>query len=536
MPGRIGVPGVRVHEIGTGHILCDLKVDTQGGKGGVGARQLGRHEIGVDIGLVPRHPEAANHDIEPVTKRPYELGDVNASTPVDLGRIFTTDQVNAHAMTLLHGHRARGPVSLAPARHVAYCWLMAPQKVFGIVLAGGEGKRLMPLTADRAKPAVPFGGGYRLIDFALSNLINSGLRQIVVLTQYKSHSLDRHVSQTWRLSGLLDAYVASVPAQQRLGKRWFSGSADAILQSLNLVRDEKPDIVVVVGADHVYRMDFSQMVDAHIASGLGLTVAAIRQPIALADQFGVIEVEAKDPTRIAAFHEKPQKPVGLADSPGEVLASMGNYVFDAEVLIDAVIRDGERSDSNHDMGGDIVPDFVSRGLAGVYDLNRNQVPGSTDRDRFYWRDVGTIESFYDAHQDLISALPIFNLYNRDWPIFSQQLNSPPAKFVRDARGYLGTMIDSIVSLGSLLSGAHIERSVLGPWTTVESGAMVVDSVVFERARIMPNAVVRKAILDKDVVVEAGATVGVDHDADRARGFTVTETGITVVGKGVRVTP
>ncbi len=269
---------------------------------------------------------------------------------------------------------------------------MASQKVFGIVLAGGEGKRLMPLTADRAKPAVPFGGGYRLIDFALSNLINSGLRQIVVLTQYKSHSLDRHVSQTWRLSGLLDAYVASVPAQQRLGKRWFSGSADAILQSLNLVRDEKPDIVVVVGADHVYRMDFAQMVEAHIESGLGLTVAAIRQPIALADQFGVIEVEKDNPTRIAAFHEKPQKPIGLADSPGEVLASMGNYVFNADVLIDAVVRDGERSDSNHDMGGDIVPDFVSLGLAGVYDLNRNHVPGSTDRDRFYWRDVGTAGS------------------------------------------------------------------------------------------------------------------------------------------------
>ncbi|MEQ1738115.1 MAG: sugar phosphate nucleotidyltransferase, partial [Rhodoglobus sp.] len=258
-------------------------------------------------------------------------------------------------------------------------------------------------------------------------------------------------------------------------------------------------------------------------------------PIALADQFGVIEVDAEAPTKIAAFHEKPQKPIGLPDSPDEVLASMGNYVFDADVLIDAVIRDGERSDSNHDMGGDIVPDFVSRGLAGVYDLNRNHVPGSTDRDRYYWRDVGTIDSFYDAHQDLISALPIFNLYNREWPIFSQQLNSPPAKFVRDARGYLGTMIDSIVSLGSLLSGAHIERSVLGPWTSVESGAMVVDSVVFERARIMPNAVVRKAILDKEVVVETGATVGVDHDADRARGFTVTETGITVVGKGVHVT-
>jgi glucose-1-phosphate adenylyltransferase len=413
---------------------------------------------------------------------------------------------------------------------------MASKKIFGIVLAGGEGKRLMPLTADRAKPAVPFGGGYRLIDFALSNLINSGLTKIVVLTQYKSHSLDRHVSQTWRLSGLLDAYVASVPAQQRLGKRWFSGSADAILQSLNLLRDEKPDIVVVVGADHVYRMDFSQMIDAHIESGRGLTVAAIRQPLSLADQFGVIELDKDDPTKIHAFLEKPTDAVGLTDSPDEVLASMGNYVFDADILIDAVLRDGERSDSNHDMGGDIVPDFVSRGAAGVYDLNRNEVPGSTDRDRYYWRDVGTIDSFFEAHQDLISALPIFNLYNREWPIFSQQLNSPPAKFVRDARGYLGTTIDSIVSLGSLLSGAHIERSVLGPWTTVESGAMVVDSIVFERARIEPNSVVRRAILDKDVVIEAGAHVGVDPEADRARGLTVTESGITIVGKGVRVSP
>jgi glucose-1-phosphate adenylyltransferase len=413
---------------------------------------------------------------------------------------------------------------------------MASKKIFGIVLAGGEGKRLMPLTADRAKPAVPFGGGYRLIDFALSNLINSGLTKIVVLTQYKSHSLDRHISQTWRLSGLLDAYVASVPAQQRLGKRWFSGSADAILQSLNLLRDEKPDIVVVVGADHVYRMDFTQMIEAHIESGRGLTVAAIRQPLSLADQFGVIELDENDPTKIHAFLEKPKDATGLADSPNEVLASMGNYIFDADILIDAVLRDGERSDSNHDMGGDIVPDFVSRGAAGVYDLNQNSVPGSTDRDRFYWRDVGTIDSFFEAHQDLISALPIFNLYNREWPIFSQQLNSPPAKFVRDARGYLGTTIDSIVSLGSLLSGAHIERSVLGPWTTVESGAMVVDSIVFERARIEPNSVVRRAILDKDVVIEAGAHVGVDPVSDRARGLTVTESGITIVGKGVHVSP
>ncbi|PJJ72198.1 glucose-1-phosphate adenylyltransferase [Diaminobutyricimonas aerilata] len=411
---------------------------------------------------------------------------------------------------------------------------MASKKIFGIVLAGGEGKRLMPLTADRAKPAVPFGGGYRLIDFALSNLVNSGLRQIVVLTQYKSHSLDRHVSQTWRLSGLLGSYIASVPAQQRLGKRWFAGSADAILQSLNLLRDEKPDIVVVVGADHVYRMDFTQMIDAHIASGAGATVAAIRQPLSLADQFGVIQIDEQNPDRIAAFLEKPKDAVGLADSPDEILASMGNYVFDADVLIEAVRRDGERSDSNHDMGGDIIPDFVKRGEAGVYDLNRNHVPGSTDRDKFYWRDVGTIESFFDAHQDLVSALPVFNLYNREWPIFSQQLNSPPAKFVRDANNNVGTAIDSIVSLGCVVQGSHIERSVLGPWSMIESGAKIVNSVVFERAHIGAGATISMAILDKDVVVAPGATVGVDHDLDRTRGFTVTDSGITVVGKGVRV--
>ncbi len=411
---------------------------------------------------------------------------------------------------------------------------MKPKKIFGIVLAGGEGKRLMPLTEDRAKPAVPFGGHYRLVDFALSNLINSGLSQIVVLTQYKSHSLDRHVSQTWHVSGLLNAYIASVPAQQRLGKRWFSGSADAILQSLNLLRDEKPDIVVVVGADHVYRMDFSQMIDAHIASGAKATVAAIRQPIELADQFGVIDVDPASPESIRAFLEKPQNPTGLADAPHEVLASMGNYVFDADALIDAVLRDGERTDSSHDMGGDIIPDFVARGEAGVYDLQRNDVPGSTDRDRYYWRDVGTIDSFFDAHQDLISALPVFNLYNEAWPIFTQQLNSPPAKFVRDGHGFLGTMIDSIVSLGALISGAHVERSVLSPWVQVKSGAQVIDSILFERVSVEAGARVYRAVLDKDVVVEAGAVVGVDHELDRKRGFTVTDSGITVVGKGVTV--
>ncbi len=413
--------------------------------------------------------------------------------------------------------------------------MSAPPKVFGIILAGGEGKRLMPLTADRAKPAVPFGGQYRLIDFAISNLINSGLKQIVVLTQYKSHSLDRHISMTWRLSTMLGAYVASVPAQQRLGPRWYTGSADAILQSLNLIGDEKPDIVVVIGADHVYRMDFRQMIDAHIASGAKATVAGIRQPVALASQFGVIDADPSGNGRIREFMEKPENPTGLPDSPNEVLASMGNYIFDAQALVEAVQNDAETEGSAHDMGGDIIPAFVARGEAGYYDMNDNEVPGSTPRDRAYWRDVGTIDSFWDAHMDLVSTLPIFNLYNSEWPIHSQAINSPPAKFVRDGVGRIGNVIDSIVSLGSVLSGSHMERSVVGPWTRAAGGSTISDSVLFNGVSVGSGARVLRAILDKDVVLEEGATVGVDREFDLARGFTVSDSGITVVGKGVRVT-
>ncbi|OJU39752.1 MAG: glucose-1-phosphate adenylyltransferase [Microbacterium sp. 69-10] len=411
--------------------------------------------------------------------------------------------------------------------------MSAPKKVFGIILAGGEGKRLMPLTADRAKPAVPFGGQYRLIDFAISNLINSGLRQVVVLTQYKSHSLDRHVSQNWRMSALLDSYVTSVPAQQRLGKRWFSGSADAILQSLNLILDEKPDIVVVIGADHVYRMDFQQMVDAHIASGASATVAGIRQPLALASQFGVIDADPET-GRIREFLEKPTDPTGLADSPNEVLVSMGNYVFDTDALIAAVEADGESASSGHDMGGDIVPYFVERGEAGYYDMKQNDVPGSSPRDRSYWRDVGTIDSYFDAHMDLISTLPIFNLYNTAWPIRTQTVNTPPAKFVRDAVGRIGNTIDSIVSAGSVLSGTHLERSVVGVGSLASGGSTITDSVLLDGVLVGAGARVHRAVLDKNVVLEDGATIGVDRERDLERGFTITDSGITVVGKGVRI--
>ncbi len=413
---------------------------------------------------------------------------------------------------------------------------MSTKRIFGMVLAGGEGKRLMPLTADRAKPAVPFGGSYRLIDFALSNLINSGLRRIVVLTQYKSHSLDRHIAHTWRMSPLLGSYVASVPAQQRLGKRWFSGSADAILQSMNLLGDERPDIVVIVGADHVYRMDFEQMIEAHIASGRGVTVAAIRQPLSLATQFGVIEVDDNDPTKISAFREKPNDPKPLADAPGEALVSMGNYVFTAQALIDAITQDGDREDSSHDMGGDIVPYMVSREDASVYDFTFNEIPGSTERDHSYWRDVGTIESYYEAHMDLISTMPIFNLYNGEWPIFTQQINLPPVKFIHDAEGNQGRTSDSIVSLGTVVSGGIVERSVLSPNVRVHSRALVTDSVLLDGVQVGRDCTIRRAILDKSVVVTDGASIGVDRERDLSRGFTVTETGITVVGKGVLVTP
>ena len=278
----------------------------------------------------------------------------------------------------------------------------ARKNVLAIVLAGGEGKRLMPLTADRAKPAVPFAGIYRLIDYALSNVVNSGYLKVVVLTQYKSHSLDRHVTQTWRMSTLLGNYVTPVPAQQRVGKHWYLGSADAIFQSLNLINDEKPDIVVVVGADHVYRMDFSQMVEQHIESGAACTVAAIRQPIALADQFGVIDVRPDDPNRIRDFLEKPKDPTGLPDSPHEVLASMGNYVFDADALVEAVTRRRRRQRLQHDMGGDIVPAFVGKQRRGRLRLQGQRGPGATDRDRGYWRDVGTMAPYYAAHMDVVS--------------------------------------------------------------------------------------------------------------------------------------
>jgi glucose-1-phosphate adenylyltransferase len=411
---------------------------------------------------------------------------------------------------------------------------MPDPSVLGIVLAGGAGTRLAPLTADRAKPAVPFGGVYRLVDFALSNLVNGGIRKICVLTQYKSHSLDRHISVTWRMSDLLGNYITPVPAQQRLGPHWYTGSADAIHQSMNLINDEHPDLVFVAGADHVYRMEPRQMIAQHIEHGAGATVAALPVSRPEAKAFGIVGVGA-DGREITEFLEKPADPPPRPGYPEESYASMGIYVFDTKVLVDALRRDAADPSSRHDVGGNIIPMLVEDGAAQAYDFLTNQVPGSTDRDHGYWRDVGTIDAYFDAHMDLRTVEPMFNLYNYRWPILTYVENLPPAKFVHDTGDRIGRAIDSLVSNGVIVSGGLVRESVLSPGVRVNSWASVESSVLLHNTVVGRHAQISRAIIDKNVVVPEGVKIGVDKDHDRARGFIVSPGGITVVGKGQVVT-
>ncbi len=401
-------------------------------------------------------------------------------------------------------------------------------KVLVMVLAGGEGKRLLPLTNDRAKPAVPFGGTYRIIDFALSNFANARYLKIVVLTQYKSHSLDRHISQTWRFSTLLDNYVTPVPAQMRRGPQWFQGSADAIYQNLNLIYDERPDYVAVFGADHIYRMDPRQMVDQHIASGAGVTVAGIPVDRNEASQFGVIE--ADESGLIKAFHEKSENPPSMPGDDSRCLASMGNYIFNTQTLIDIVTPNEESP--LIDMGGDVIPALTALGQAHVYDFSTNIVPGQDERERGYWRDVGTLDAFYEANMDLIAPVPVFNLYNERWPVYTYRKALPPAKVSRGSGGEPSFVDGSLLCQGSVISGAHVERSIVSPSVFIDHDAHVTDSILNEGVHVGAGARLNKCIVDKNVVIPAGERIGFDHDLDRQR-YYVSEHGIVVIEKDQR---
>ncbi|MFM8268459.1 MAG: glucose-1-phosphate adenylyltransferase [Ilumatobacteraceae bacterium] len=396
-----------------------------------------------------------------------------------------------------------------------------------MVLAGGEGKRMLPLTKDRAKPAVPFGGAYRIIDFALSNFANARYLKIVVLTQYMSHSLDRHISQTWRFSGLLGNYVTPVPAQMRRGPHWFAGSADAIYQNLNLITDENPDVVAVFGADHIYRMDPRQMVEHHMRVGAGVTVAAIPVPREGASAFGVIESD--DEGRIVAFHEKSPNPPAMPGDDTRCLASMGNYVFDTQTLID-IVTPASADAVPTDVGGDVIPELTRRGVAHVYDFSTNVVPGQDEREKGYWRDVGTIDSFYEANMDLLAPVPVFNLYNDKWPVFTSHESNPPAKISQGIGGQHSHVNGSLLCNGSIVSGGRVERSIIAPGVVVQHDAVVTDSILFPGVKVGAGAHIHRCIVDKNVVVPDGAMLGVDTAADAER-FTVSERGVVVIAKG-----
>lgn len=406
--------------------------------------------------------------------------------------------------------------------------------VVSIVLAGGEGRRLMPLTAERAKPAVPIGGIYRLIDFVLSNLVNSGFLKIKVLTQYKSDSLNSHVTRSWRLPSMLGQYVDLVPAQQRLGKEWFRGSADAMWQSLNVITEEEPDLVAVFGGDHMYKMDVRQMLDFHLDCGADVTVAAVPVSPSDATQFGVLAVD--DSRRIVSFDEKPKNPREMPMRPGWVLASMGNYIFRTDVLIDALRADWEREDSQHDFGKNIIPSLVGDGGARVfaYDFHQNEIPGQPEHERGYWRDVGTVGSYWQANMDLLAVTPTFDLYNARWPIRGAPLNLPPAKFVfaDEEHARMGIATDSLVTPGCIVSGGRIDRTILGPSSRINSYAHVEESIIFDGVDVGRHARLRRVIVDKNVEIPPRVEIGFDHDADRRRYHV--EDGIVVIPKETRI--
>ena len=400
------------------------------------------------------------------------------------------------------------------------------KKVLAMILAGGRGERLYPLTRDRAKPAVSFGAIYRIIDFTLSNCLNSGIRRIYALTQYKSTSLHRHIQLGWNiLSAPLGEFIEAVPAQQRIDEHWYQGTADAIFQNIYTLQVERPDLVLILSGDHIYKMDYRKMIASHLERGADLTVAAIRMDRNLSREFGVMEIDGN--WRIVGFEEKPEEPKTIPRDPKGILASMGIYVFNTEVLARRLIEDA-RSDSTHDFGKDIIPMMIGKDHVFAFDFREGDCGGTG-----YWRDVGTIDAYYEANMDLISITPQLNLYDSQWPILTYQPTSPPAKTVWIEEGRVGTALNSIISNGCIISGGNVKRSILSPKVTVHSFAEIEDSILLEGVDVGRNAKIKRTIIDKEVQIPPGMEIGYHLDEDAKR-FTVTASGIVVVPKGIRL--
>jgi glucose-1-phosphate adenylyltransferase len=400
------------------------------------------------------------------------------------------------------------------------------KKVLAMVLAGGRGERLYPLTRDRAKPAVPFGAIYRIVDFTLSNCLHSGLRRIYALTQYKSTSLNRHIQLGWNiLSAPLGEFVEVIPAQQRVDEHWYQGTADAIFQNIYTLQEERPDLVLILSGDHIYKMDYRKMIAFHLERRADLTVAAIRMDRRLSREFGVIEVDRD--WRMIGFQEKPEEPKTIPGDPGGILASMGIYVFNTELLVRRLIEDA-RSESSHDFGKDIIPMMIGKDQVFVFDFRQGDVGGTG-----YWRDVGTIDAYYEANMDLIAVTPQLNLYDPQWSILTYQSASPPAKTVWIEEKRLGTALNSIISNGCIISGGNVKRSILSPRVTVHSFAEIEDSILLEGVDVGRKAKMKRTIVDKEVQIPPGMEIGYHLDEDAKR-FTVTASGIVVVPKGIRL--
>jgi glucose-1-phosphate adenylyltransferase len=407
----------------------------------------------------------------------------------------------------------------------------ASRRILGMIMAGGEGTRLFPLTRDRAKPAVPFGGKYRLIDFVLSNFVNSGIFSIYVMVQFKSQSLIEHLAAGWKFGGLIaEHFISPVPAQMRHGQTWYKGTADAIYQNLNLIENFAPDLVAVFGADHIYRMDIAQMADFHRERDALVTVATLPVPRDEASSFGIVEVDHDG--LVIDFDEKPENPPEMPDKPGFSLASMGNYIFDAEFLTNALQEVAAKDSGSTDFGKHIIPAQLKNRRTYAYDFATNRLPGEPEGKPTYWRDVGTLDAFYEANMDLRAPDPALNLYNASWPVRTAEAPNPPAKFVFDEIGRRGQAVQSVVSEGCIVSGGSVRNSVLGRNVFVHSFAQVEDSVIMDGCRIRRHARVRRAIIDKFVEIPEGETIGYDLERDRER-YTVTDSGLVVIPKGSR---